>query len=205
MKNMIRLALTLAAYTVVACVGLAFVYNKTEPVIEEAATREVKAALSIIFPDASDFDEVTGKIESGNSSISFDRAYVAKKGDGAVGMVIQVTGPTYKSSTLLIGIDMNRKITSVKFTANSDTPGLGSRTAESPFIDQFPSKSVDDSFKVGSDIVAISGATISSKAVSSIIKLTGYKAGEYLADNYGGKPGDPDAVSTASNNTPEEE
>jgi len=71
----------------------------------------------------------------------------------------------------------------------TDTPGLGSKAAKDPFHGQFTAKSIDDAFSVGkagsgSDIAAITGATITSKAVSKIVKLTGSLAGTYLADTY---------------------
>ncbi len=189
MKNSLKLPLILAAYTVVACVGLAFVYMATAPLIEAAAANEVKSALAVIYPDASDFADVTGSVESGSPTIKFDRAFVAKKDDTVLGMVIQATGPTYDSSTVLVGVNMDRTIQSAKVTANSDTPGLGSKTSEEPFIGQFAGKSIDDAFVAKKDVVAISGATISSKGMSNILKLAGYQAGEYLAKNYGAAAG----------------
>jgi electron transport complex protein RnfG len=189
MKTMIKLSLVLATYAAVACVGLALVYEITAPRIAEAAANEVKAGLRTVFPDVTDFDDVTGAVSSGVDGIVFDRAYVAKTGSSVSGMVIQATGPTYKSSTLLVAVNMARQIIAVRFTANTDTPGLGSKTAESPFIDQFRAKSVDDAFKAGSDVQAISGATISSKAVATILKVAGFRAGEYLAANYGAPSG----------------
>jgi len=190
MKTMFKLSFVLAAYTVIACVGLAFVYNVTAPLIAEAAAKEVKTALAEIFPEAKDFEEVTGKIESGNGSIVFNKAYVAKSETGALGMVVQVTGPTYASATLLVGIDAGRKLKPVKFMALTDTPGLGLKAAQDPFRGQFSGKSVDDAFAVGSaksgaDVVSISGATITSKGVSKMIKLAGTLAGDYLGSNYG--------------------
>jgi electron transport complex protein RnfG len=189
MKTMIKLSFVMAAYAVVACVGLALVYNLTAPVIAESANQAVKKSLKVVFPAASDFEEVTDKVKSDSASIVFERAYLAKSGDSVVGMIVQATGPTYKSSTVLVGVDMQRKLLPPVFMANTDTPGLGSKTAESPFSDQFPGKSVDDKFKVGTDITAISGATISSRGVSSIMKLAGWKAAEYLAANCGGAAG----------------
>lgn len=189
MKNAIKLPLILAAYTVVACVALAFIYQITAPLIAEAAANDATAGLAVVFPAASDFEDVTGTLVSGSDAITFDKAYVAKSGDAAVGMVLQVTGPTYASSTILVGVDMNRAITQIKFMANTDTPGLGSKTAEEPFVGQFSGKSVDDEFAVKKDVAAISGATISSKGVSVMLKLAGYKAGEYLAEKYGAKAG----------------
>jgi len=190
MKTMFKLSFVLAAYTVIACVGLAVVYNITAPLIAEAAAKEVKTALAEIFPEAKDFEEVTGKLESGNDKIVFNKVFVATSDSGAIGMVVQVTGPTYASATLLIGVGADRKLKPVKFMALTDTPGLGLKAAQDPFRGQFSGKSVDDAFAVGSaksgaDVVAISGSTITSKGVSKIIKLTGALAGDYLGSNYG--------------------
>jgi len=190
MKTMFKLSFVLAAYTVIACVGLAVVYNITAPLIAEAAAKEVKTALAEIFPEAKDFEEVTGKLESGNDKIVFNKVFVATSDSGAIGMVVQVTGPTYASATLLIGVGADRKLKPVKFMALTDTPGLGLKAAQDPFRGQFTGKSVDDAFTVGSaksgaDVVAISGSTITSKGVSKIIKLTGALAGDYLGSNYG--------------------
>ena len=189
MKNAFKLPLILAAYTVTACVALALVNNVTSPLIERAKSNEANSALKVVFADATSFDDVTGKIESGSASISFDKAFVAKKGDAVIGMVVQVTGPTYASSTILAGVTMDRKITAIKFISNTDTIGLGSKTADAPFSGQFSGKSVDDKFAVKEDVQAVSGATISSRGVSTMLKLAGYKAGEYLAANFGGKAG----------------
>lgn len=189
MKSTIKLPLILAAYTVVACVALAFIYQVTEPLIAEAAASEVKAGLRVIYPDATDFKDVSGSLQSGSESIVFDKAYVAMSGDAALGMVVQVTGPTYATSTILVGVNKDRTIKTIKFTVNSDTPGLGTKTAEEPFAGQFALKSVDDAFAVKKDVVAITGATISSKGVATMLKLAGYQAGEYLAANYGAPAG----------------
>lgn len=194
MKTMIKLSFVLAAYAVVACVSLALVYNATAPAIAAAAEGEVTGGLKELFPDADGFENVTdrissGELASGNKTIAFEKAYVVKSGGSVAGMVIQVTGPTYKSSTLLVGVDTGRKIRAVKFMENSDTPGLGTKTAEPAFAGQFPGKSIDDAFSVGDDLAAVSGATISSKGVAKILKLASYQAGEFLAANYGAAAG----------------
>lgn len=182
MKTMFKLSFSLAAYAVVACVGLAFVYQATAPLIAAAAEREVQAALKVVFPEASSFEQVKNGVESGVKNVSFDNAYLAKSGDTTVGMVIQVTGPTYASSTIAVGVDVAGKLKPIRFLANSDTPGLGTKTAQSPFIDQFGGKLAGDSFKIGADIEAISGATISSKGVANLVKLAASKAAAALSD-----------------------
>lgn len=181
MKTMFRLSFSLAAYAVVACVGLAFVYQATAPLIAAAAERETQAALKVVFPEAASFEAVSGKLDSGVKNVTFDKAYLALSGPDTIGMVIQVTGPTYGSSSIVVGVDTEGKLKPLRFLANTDTPGLGTKTAKSPFIDQFSGKSSRDAFKVGTDVVAISGATISSKAVANLVKLAATKADSFLA------------------------
>ena len=55
MKQMIKLALVLAAFASVACVLLAFVNNATLPAIQAVKNQELTAGLKEIFADATDF------------------------------------------------------------------------------------------------------------------------------------------------------
>lgn len=186
MKTMLKFSFVLASYTVVACVGLAFVYNLTSPVIAASEAAELKAALNGVFPNATEFTDITGRIQSPNAKIEFNNAFVAKK-DGVVeGIVIKATGPTYASGTLLIGVDTDGKLKPIRFMALTDTPGLGLKALEEPFKGQFSGKSARDAFKVGkpktdADVIAISGATITSRGVANILKAAGSAAADYLA------------------------
>lgn len=189
MKQMIKLALTLAAYAMVACLALALVYIVTKPYIEAAKSAEVQTALRQIFPEAAGFTDVSTELSSGVSSITYEKAYTAYNAQGTLGVVVQVTGPTYASATLLVGVDMQRSIRSVVFITLTDTAGIGTKVRESPFIDQFTQKSIDADFELGNDLQAVSGATISSRGVAAILKLTGYHAGEYLARAHGAAAG----------------
>ncbi len=189
MKTMVKLSFVLGIYAAIACVALAGVYILTAPRIAAAARAEVNASLGAIFPEADDFVEVTDEVESPSSSIAFNGAFLAKKGDGVLGMVVKATGATYKSTTLLVGVDMKRALRPLVFMENTDTPGLGTKTSEEPFAGQFAGKSLDDAYAVGKDIQAISGATISSKGVALIARVAGYAAGEYLASTHGAPAG----------------
>ncbi len=189
MKQTIKLSLTLAAYTVVACVGLAFVYRATQPLIQAAADREVTAALSLLVGEASSFEPVTETLSTGVPSIVIDRAYVAKKGNEVIGLVAQVTGPTYASATILFSVNMARQLGTIQFMAISDTPGLGTKVTDEAFAGQFTGKSLDDQFKLGSDLSAVSGATISSRGVSTMLQVASWAAGDYLAGKHGGASG----------------
>ena len=183
MKDIIKLAVILSFYTVVACISLALVHGFTSPIIEKHKEEAVKRALQSIFPLADNFDDVFDKLDNLDNiegSIAITAAHVAKKDGRAIGFTIQASGPTYSKATILMGIDLDKKIASIKFLELLDTPSLGSKAADSPFIDQFPNKSTEDAFEVGKDIEAISGATITSKGVCAILKVAGSIMNKYI-------------------------
>ena len=186
MKDTLKLSIVLSLYTVVACLALAFVHNFTEPIIQKVKEQKSKEALQSIFPLATSFEDILGELENVDGNIKIQSAFVAKKEDEDIGMTIQATGPTYAHATILVGITMDRKITSIKFLELLDTPSLGSKAAEEPFIGQFNNKSIQDNFSVGDDVVAISGATITSKGVATILKTALSLIDDYM-NSRGGK------------------
>ncbi|MDR3311953.1 MAG: FMN-binding protein [Spirochaetaceae bacterium] len=186
MKDMFKLGLVLALYASVACGGLAVVNGFTAPLIAAEKEKEVNQALAVIFEGA-EFESAPGFKAAKESGIQLESMYLAKKSGQVAGAVMQVTGPTYDKATLLVGVDMERKIAKVRFLSISDTPGFGQRALEPAFYNQFAGKSVDDPFEAKADVDAISGATITSRGVSAILKTAVKTEAEYLAVNNGGK------------------
>ena len=180
MKDTLKLSVVLSLYTVVACLALAFVHNFTEPIIQKVKEQKSKKALQSIFPLADSFEDILSELKSIDGNIKIQSAFVAKKEDEDIGMTIQATGPTYAHATILIGITMDKKISAIRFLELLDTPSLGSKAAEEPFIGQFNNKSIKDNFSVGDDVVAISGATITSKGVSAILKTASSLIDAYM-------------------------
>lgn len=71
----------------------------------------------------------------------------------------------------MVGINLETDtIIGVRVTTHSETPGIGSRAKDNPsFVSQFSGKGMDTNFAVKADggaIDAMSGATVTSKAVS---------------------------------------
>ena len=64
---------------------------------------------------------------------------------------------------MIVGIGTDGKITGVNITALSETPGLGSRVNDANYLSQY--NGTGGKLALGSDIDAISGATISSRSV----------------------------------------
>lgn len=61
---------------------------------------------------------------------------------------------------------LDGKITAIKVTNLSETPGLGSRVAEPDFLGRFSHRKISEL----SQVEAVTGATISSRAVIDSVK-----------------------------------
>lgn len=183
MKQTIKLSLTLAVYAVIACMALAAVYNFTAPKIEAVKVEKTKKALQAVFPEADDFNEITDSFPEEIGKVKFINAYLALKDGKTAGLTLTVNGPTYAKASILIAINLDKTVKTIRFLELTDTPGLGSKAAEEPFIGQFNGKPLFSPFSVNDDVNAISGATITSRGVSAIVKAGAEAAIEYIDKN----------------------
>lgn len=176
--SMIKLGLILCAYAVVACAMLALVNNFTAPKIAENQTKKVSAAMQEFFPESGlTFETINDFTPPVVGAITVDEMYVAKRGNEIVGGAAQLTGPTYDQGTILIGIKTDGTVTGLKFLKLTDSPGFGLKANDATFklpngktfYGQFEGKNAKDGFVAGQNFDAISGATITSEAVSSLI------------------------------------
>jgi Na+-translocating ferredoxin:NAD+ oxidoreductase RnfG subunit len=69
---------------------------------------------------------------------------------------------------MAIAVDTAKKVSNIGFISMSEKRGAGIKQAF--FIKQFVGKSISDSIEVGKGITALSGATVSSKAVAIAVK-----------------------------------
>ena len=92
-----------------------------------------------------------------------------------MGYVFSVTVKSYGGDlSAMVGISSETdKITGVEITAISDTPGLGMKVDSEDFLSQYIDRSgnigVNKNEKTDTEIQAVSGATISSKAVTEAV------------------------------------
>lgn len=157
MKKIIHLTVFLALLSAISGGILAYVNSITSPIIEEQKIAKVKASLQELFPQASEFVEVsftdaTGKVTN---------AYEAK----GYGYAFTVSVQGYKDViTYLVGMDSTGKVVGLKVTYINDTPGIGSRVGDPEFASLVTGKSSGD------QVDTLSGATISSKAALEGLK-----------------------------------
>jgi electron transport complex protein RnfG len=87
------------------------------------------------------------------------------------GKAIAVSPRGYSSAiNLLVGVDARGKVIGIKVLSQQETPGLGANIVRPEFLKQFIGKSARDPIEANKDIDAITGATISTRAVCSGVK-----------------------------------
>jgi len=116
-------------------------------------------------PIADRFAIKDGKVER--------KFFVGKFGDKADTVVLESYGKGYGGDVgLMVAVNVkDDTILGVGVTTHSETPGLGARAKDDPdFVSQFKGMPIKETFKVTNDggkVNAMSGATITSRAVCS--------------------------------------
>lgn len=200
MGNFIRLVATLTAIAAAASFGLSAVYNATKDITAEYKRQEEASARVEALacePDAFFEETVTDVVVEGRE-FSYYTAYADESKSELLGYSFTAYGKGYSSTVeTIVGVDTSGAICSVKITSQKETPGLGSKVEEVAsqnmlwdvlagraedesgvkpwFQKQFEGLGPDDLRVVKTSdepgIVAITGATISSEAVTSSVKL----------------------------------
>lgn len=182
-KKFARLALILAAFASAACVGLSFVYTATEAQIKENQGKQLAESLKDLFPTADDFREVTSELQPLTNGATLSNGYVATSAGAVVGVAVRASGPSYSGPVaILTGLGPDRRIAGVRVLASTDTPGLGlnamnptyyvNRAKKITFPGQFTGKPTGDAFVVKQDVDAISASTITSRAITGVVKAS---------------------------------
>jgi len=162
MKEMARYGFILALICVIAAGLLAVVNTLTAPKILAAAQAEEQAALKEVMPLAVKFSAV----KSTDKEVLYYQAFDNQ--EKLMGFVFKAGGKGYSSVIeTMAGIFLDGKISAIKIISLNETPGLGMRVKEDQFTAQFNHQ---DSLDL-SGVEAITGATISSRAVmNSVMK-----------------------------------
>ncbi len=188
MKNkIVHDAVILTVITLVAGFLLGLVHDITLEPIAKANYEKEQAAYKNVFADAASFEEYADfdadaatqtAIDAGYANDLVEGAQVALDASGnTLGYVITVTSTegSQANITLSMGVTTEGVLNGYATTSISETPGLGSKVADADFKSQFEGKNVEayTVTKTGatseSEIDALSGATISSRAVTNAV------------------------------------
>jgi electron transport complex protein RnfG len=174
MREMLKMIIVLTALCSFSGGLLAALRNETMEKIENQQLEFVKGPAIRDILKGSSNDPITDrfKIKAGEVEKSF---FVGKFDGKTETVVFESTGKGFGGDLgIMIGVNVSDdKITGIGITTHSETPGIGSRAKTDPrFANQFKGLSLTGDFKVKSDggqIDAISGATVTSKAVAGAV------------------------------------
>jgi Na+-translocating ferredoxin:NAD+ oxidoreductase subunit G len=174
MGEMIKMVVVLTVLSVISGGALAFIQDTTTEKIEYNKLQFIKGpAIKAILSGTSNDPIVDRfKIKQGDTERSF---FVGKYDGAPKAVAFESSGKGFGGDVgIVVGVDLETdKILGVGVTTHSETPGVGSRAKTDPtFVSQFKDQLLKDSFKVtadGGQVNAISGATITSRAVSSAL------------------------------------
>lgn len=190
---MLKEAGILFAITLIAGLILGFVYELTKEPIRIQEEKAVQEACAQVFESAAQFAELPYEaseemaLELAETGVEIGTVFQAFGADGSLlGYVVQSTSTEgYGGDIVLyLGVTLDGTLNGISLLEISETPGLGMR-AQEVLAPQFRGKQVSQFTytKTGgssdSEIDAISGATITTEAVTNAVN-GGLKVAEAL-------------------------
>lgn len=178
-RNMLKDAMVLFVITLIAGLALGFVYELTKEPIRLQQEKAVHRACQAVFEKAENFEmlkyepEIVLADELKLNGITIGKVFVALDNAGnQVGYVVETTSSEgYGGNiTLYTGITKDGILNGISILSIAETPGLG-MNAQSVLVPQFENvpATMFTYTKLGStsesEIDAISGATITTKAI----------------------------------------
>ena len=171
LKFILRLTLTLLLITAVTAGLLALVNSVTEDKIAAQTAQKVENALRAVLP-ADSYEAVEGK-KDGVSAV-----YLAAGG----GCVVRVSVNGFGGAIdMMVGVGADGAVTGVSIISHAETPSLGANCTREKFRDQYTGKTDAQSVnKDGGEIEALTGATVTSRALTQGVNLALETAKEVL-------------------------
>lgn len=182
-SDILKPVIVLTLICLVTSALLAYTNQITAPEIKKQNETAANEARSAVLPEAEKFD--SAKLKSGTE-------YFIGKGANSetVGYVFTTAAKSYGGEIkVMVGINTDGTVSAVELLQINDTPGLGMNAKSPDFLEQFKNKTagigVNKNTPAENEIQALTGATITSKAVSSAVNtaLENYAAVTGGADN----------------------
>jgi len=172
MREMIKMVVVLTILSLFSGGVLAYLRNSTQDRIDNQVLEFVKGpAVRAIFEGAGN-DPIADRFTLKDGDV--ERTFFVAVFDGEPrGVAFETSGKGYGGDVgLMVGIDVkDSKLIGVGVTTHGETPGMGAKAKSDPsFVAQYKGLELEKPIAVtldGGTISAISGATITSRAVSS--------------------------------------
>ncbi len=166
MKYYLKLGIILLIIAATASGILAYINNFTRPIIDKNREEQKAQARKEVLPQAATFDSIM--------TLNSENVYRGKNDEGkTIGYTMVAALYGYSSNVkTMVGLNSDLQINKIKVIDQKETPGLGANCEQDAFQKQFMGFFLD-SLKVDKDggkIESITGATITSRAVTNSIE-----------------------------------
>ena len=162
-KFILKVAGTLTVISLVVAALLGLVDNVTADKIAAIDAENTRIAMSAVAPEGSEFGDKLDITDDMTAAAASDNGYVMKiSASGSQGSIV-----------MMVGVDADKAITGISVVSHAETSGIGTKVvgnepnaAGEPVLDQFIGESGAGSLVVGKNIIAVSGATVSTKGIN---------------------------------------
>ena len=182
-KYIIELTVKLFATCVVVAGLLGVVNQVTSPNIAAINKAKTEEAMKAVVTDAensyfSDPLEISADMAAAAAAAggTVTEFYEVNDGVVAIGHALKIVASGSQGNIeMMVGLDLEGTVTGVSVVKNAETAGIGSKVMENepnvkgvPVLDQFIGKGpADGTLSVGSNVDAITGATVSTKGITA--------------------------------------
>lgn len=159
-NDFIKPVVVLVAICLAVSALLAVTNSFTAPIIAANAAREADAARIELLPEADAFTQV-----------EYEGAGVKEvyKANNGAGYTITGVGVGYGGDVVvMVAFGPDNNIVAIKILESSETAGIGTKVTEGDFVQQYIGKEAKE-FSLGSDVVGVATATITSGAVNDAV------------------------------------
>lgn len=168
-ESSLKLGILLLVITAFAGLILGCAYTVTKDPIAAQAEKTNKEAMQELLSNSDTFKNKDVKLT--DNILEVNEAF--KNGE-TVGYTMKLNTKGYGGNIeLMVGISTDGKVQGIKILSLSETPGLGANSQKPTFYGQYKGKSIEKDLQVtkasspkDNEIQAITGATITSKAVT---------------------------------------
>lgn len=157
-KEVVKPAVVLLLISAVAAACLGVVSEVTKEPIALQNEKTLNASMQAVMPEASSFEQLDVELSGTITAVyqADNGGYVLTTEPSGFGGVVST----------MVGVGADGVITGLRVTGHSETPGLGAKSTEPDFYEQFTGKSGSVAVtKDGGEIVPITSSTITSRAV----------------------------------------
>ena len=183
MNKIIKNAAILTAITVIAGLALGVVYEITKEPIASAKAKAKQEACQEVLPEADTFEIQTVDQAAAEQTVAdlgvnarVDEVYTAMSGSETAGYVVTTTDSDGYGGDIQIsvGILSDGTVNGISILEIGETAGLGMKATEPEFYGQYAGKQAEKFYVAkdggeGEPIDALSGATITSRAVTGAV------------------------------------